>query len=314
MACYNGAHMKDEEHSVILKAIADETRLRLIRLLSKEELNVQELCEILQMPQPRISRHLSVLKQISMVSDRRDGTKAYYSVCKFTGVLEDFNDYIQSMCSSDHTDLKRLESTLEKRTKISKEFASSMAEHWDEISAGLHTPIASMFSMATLAPRGLTVADLGSGTGIMLPLLSRFASKVYSVDHSEEMLSKARKRCDQLEIDNVEYIASELTELKNKLSDCDSILLHFVLHQVASPQSLLKDLSPVLKQDGRIVIVDQMKHQDESVREKYGSLWLGFEEAQLCDWMAKAGFKDVDWLVLEDASYNGVFVLSATKK
>ena len=167
--------MKDEQHSVILKAIADETRLRLIRLLNREELNVQELCEILQMPQPRISRHLAVLKQISMVNDRRDGTRAYYSVCKFKGVLEDFQEYIDTICSSPHSDLKRLESTLKKRTEISKEFASSMAEHWDEISAGLHTPIASMFSMATLAPRGLTVADLGSGTGIMLPLLSRFA-------------------------------------------------------------------------------------------------------------------------------------------
>jgi len=306
--------MKDEEHSVILKAIADETRLRLIRLLYQEELNVQELCEILQMPQPRISRHLSVLKQINMVSDRRDGTKAYYSVCKFKGVLEDFNEYIKSICGQPHADLKRLESTLKKRTEISKEFASSMAEHWDEISAGLHSPIASMFSMATLAPRGLTVADLGSGTGIMLPLLSKFASKVYAVDHSEEMLAKARKRCDQLEISNVEYIASELKELKNRLSDCDSTLLHFVLHQVASPQTLLKDLCPVLKPGGRVVVVDQVKHDDESVREKYGSLWLGFEEAQLCEWMEKAGFKDIDWLVLDDPSSKGVFVVSATRK
>lgn len=306
--------MKDEEHSVILKAIADETRLRLIRLLYREELNVQELCEILQMPQPRISRHLSVLKQINMVSDRRDGTKAYYSVCRFKGVLEDFNHYIQSICSQLHADLTRLESTLKKRTEISKEFASSMAEHWDEISAGLHSPIASMFSMATLAPRGLTVADLGSGTGIMLPLLSRFASKVYAVDHSEEMLAKARKRCDQLQISNVEYIASELTGLKNSLRGCDSILLHFVLHQVASPQTLLKDLSPVLKKGGRVVIVDQVKHEDESVREKYGSLWLGFEETQLCSWMEKSGFKDIDWLVLDDPSSKGVFVVSATRK
>ena len=56
-----------------------------------------------------------------------------------------------------------------------------------------------------------------------------------------------------------------------------------------------------------------MKHQDESVREKYGSLWLGFEEGQLCDWMEKAGYTDVDWLVLDDASSNGVFVVSASR-
>lgn len=306
--------MKDEQHSVILKAIADETRLRLIRLLNREELNVQELCEILQMPQPRISRHLSVLKQINMVNDRRDGTRAYYSVCKFKGVLEDFTEYIGAISNSPHADLNRLDSTLKKRTEISKEFASNMAEHWDEISAGLHTPIASMFSMATLAPRGLTVADLGSGTGIMLPLLSRFASRVYAVDHSEEMLEKARKRCEQLNITNVDYIACELKKLSETISGCDSILLHFVLHQVASPQTLLGDLTPVLKPGGRIVIVDQIKHDDESVREKYGSLWLGFEETQLCSWMREAGFSDIDWLILDDPSSQGVFVVSATRK
>ena len=265
--------MSDEQHSVILKSIADETRLRLIRLLSREELNVQEICDILQSPQPRISRHLSVLKQINLVKDRRDGTRAYYSLCGLSGILEDFKAYLNSVCESDHSDLKRLENTLIKRTEFSREFAGNMAEHWDEISAGLHSPLASMFSMAGLAPRGLSVADLGCGTGIMLPLLSRFASNVYAVDHSDEMLVKARKRCEQLEIENVEYIKSELVALKKKVTECDAMLLHFVLHQVASPQTILKDLLPVLKPGGRIVIVDQQKHEDESVREKYGSLW-----------------------------------------
>ena len=306
--------MNDEQHSVILKAIADETRLRLVRLLSREELNVQELCDILQMPQPRISRHLAVLKQINLVRDRRDGTRAYYSLCNLSGILEDFKSYLTSICQSDHTDLARLDNTLKKRTEFSREFAGNMAEHWDEISAGLHSPLASMFSMAGLAPRGLTVADLGCGTGIMLPLLSRFASKVYAVDHSDEMLEKAKRRCEQLEIDNVDYITSALAELKNKVSDCDAILLHFVLHQVASPQTILRELLPVLKTGGRIVIVDQKKHDDESVREKYGSLWLGFEKDQLCDWLDQSGFDDSDWLMLDDDSSNGVFVGSATKK
>ncbi len=305
--------MKDEEHSIILKSIADETRLRILRLLNREELNVQELCDILQMPQPRISRHLAVLKQIDLVSDRRDGTRAYYSISKFNGVLGDFQNYLTALCQAYHPDIERLEQTLKKRTEISKEFAGNMADHWDEISVGLHTPIASMFSMATLAPRGLTVADLGSGTGIMLPLLSRFAEKVYAVDHSVEMLAKAQKRCQQLQIQNVEYIASELIELKKIIKNCDAALLHFVLHQVASPQTLLQELSHILKIGGRVVIVDQLKHEDESVRKKYGSLWLGFAEDQLREWLTLAGFKNIDWLILDNSSSYAVFVASASK-
>lgn len=303
--------MNDEEHSLILKAIADETRLRMIRLLHKEELNVQEICEILQMPQPRVSRHLATLKQVNLVSDRRDGTRMYYSLSSLDSDMLVLKSYIESICSQGHSDLERLSLIVAKRAEISLEFASDMAEHWDEISADLHSPLASMFSIAALTPRGLTVADLGSGTGIMLPLLSKFASKVYSVDHSEQMIDMAKKRCDQLGIQNVEYICSDLNDVSGKVIDSDALLLHFVLHQVASPSSLLKDLKSSLKPSGRIVVVDQMKHEDENVRRKYGSLWLGFEEEQLTRWFTEAGYTDIEWMLLSEDSPKSVFVASA---
>ncbi|MCH2206910.1 MAG: metalloregulator ArsR/SmtB family transcription factor [Lentisphaerales bacterium] len=303
--------MNDEEHSLILKAIADETRLRMIRLLHKEELNVQEICEILQMPQPRISRHLATLKQVSLVKDRRDGTRMYYSLSSLNSDMLVLKSYIESICAQTHSDLSRLADTITKRAETSLEFASDMAEHWDEISADLHSPLASMFSIAALTPRGLTVADLGSGTGIMLPLLSKFASKVYSVDHSEQMIDMAKKRCDQLGIENVEYICSDLNDISGKVDQSDALLLHFVMHQVASPATLLKDLKASLKPGGRIVVVDQMKHEDESVRRKYGSLWLGFEEEQLTQWFTEAGYKDIEWMLLSEDSPKSVFVASA---
>ena len=134
--------MNDEEHSLILKAIADETRLRMIRLLHKEELNVQEICEILQMPQPRISRHLATLKQVSLVKDRRDGTRMYYSLSSLNSDMLVLKSYIESICAQTHSDLSRLADTITKRAETSLEFASDMAEHWDEISADLHSPLA----------------------------------------------------------------------------------------------------------------------------------------------------------------------------
>ena len=145
----------------------------------------------------------------------------------------------------------------------------------------------------------------------MLPLLSKFASKVYSVDHSQQMIDLAKQRCDQLDIDNVDYICSDLSEVSKKIQKCDALLLHFVLHQVASPSTLLKDLKGSLKPGGRIVVVDQMKHEDESVRRKYGSLWLGFEEEQLTKWFSDAGLTDIEWMILSEDSPKSVFVASA---
>src|SRR5205823_10198103 len=64
----------------ILKTLSDPTRLRLLALVTREELSVAELQEILGMGQSRISSQLALLRQVNLVSDRRDGKKAFYSL------------------------------------------------------------------------------------------------------------------------------------------------------------------------------------------------------------------------------------------
>ena len=61
----------------ILKTLSDPTRLRLLALLMREELAVAELQEILGMAQSRISSQLALLRQADLVTDRRDGKKAF---------------------------------------------------------------------------------------------------------------------------------------------------------------------------------------------------------------------------------------------
>ena len=64
----------------IFKALSDDTRLRVVKLLQKRELCVCELMQVLDMSQPRISRHMSVLKNAGLVEDRREGKWVYYSL------------------------------------------------------------------------------------------------------------------------------------------------------------------------------------------------------------------------------------------
>ena len=66
----------------IFKALSVETRLRVIKLLEDRELCVCELMQVLDMSQPRISRHLSVLKNAGLVDDRRAGKWVHYSLSK----------------------------------------------------------------------------------------------------------------------------------------------------------------------------------------------------------------------------------------
>ena len=67
--------------AVLIKALSDETRLRIVKLLEEREICVCEFMQVLEMSQPRISRHLAVLKNAGLVDDRREGKWVYYSLC-----------------------------------------------------------------------------------------------------------------------------------------------------------------------------------------------------------------------------------------
>ena len=62
----------------VFKTLADPTRVRILRLLGQEELIVGELMDILGMAQSRVSRHLAILREAGVLSDRREGTYVAY--------------------------------------------------------------------------------------------------------------------------------------------------------------------------------------------------------------------------------------------
>ncbi len=75
---------QDLAHSLIdtFKLLADETRLRLIILLLKnQEMNVRSLCDALGQSQPAVSHHLALLRVAGFVDKRREGKHNFYHVC-----------------------------------------------------------------------------------------------------------------------------------------------------------------------------------------------------------------------------------------
>ena len=78
--------MKKNNVDRIFKAFADETRLRILSLLSRrDELCVCELIAVLRMGQSKISRHLAYLKNAGLVKDRKHGLWSYYSLSEPRG-------------------------------------------------------------------------------------------------------------------------------------------------------------------------------------------------------------------------------------
>jgi len=73
----------------VFKALSDETRIRLLKLLCERELCVCELMQALDMTQSRVSRNLGILREAGLVKDRRDGLWVFYSLDR-----KSFNQYV----------------------------------------------------------------------------------------------------------------------------------------------------------------------------------------------------------------------------
>jgi len=69
-----------EELLRVFKALSDETRLRIIKLLEQGELCVCDITTALNMVQPKVSFHLSALKEAGLIKDRKQGKWIHYSL------------------------------------------------------------------------------------------------------------------------------------------------------------------------------------------------------------------------------------------
>jgi ArsR family transcriptional regulator len=74
--------MKLQETQIIFGALADTTRFRILNLLAEGELCVCDIMQVLNVPQSKISRHLSYLRRSGLVDARKEGLWMYYSLAK----------------------------------------------------------------------------------------------------------------------------------------------------------------------------------------------------------------------------------------
>ena len=100
------------------KALSDVTRLRILNLLRREELNVNEIVSLLDMGQSRVSRHLKILTDCGLLSSRRDGLWVFYRTAA-EGNARAFLDAVANHVYTDDykDDLVRLQALLTRRAE-----------------------------------------------------------------------------------------------------------------------------------------------------------------------------------------------------
>ena len=90
--------------------------------------------------------------------------------------------------------------------------------------------------------------------------------------------------------------------------EVDAVMACMVLHHVSHPERALVEAHRVLKPGGHLVIVDLHQHDDESLRERFADLWLGFRPTDVKRWVRAAQFEvtDTDILIPERQPGGGV--------
>lgn len=273
-----------------LKALADPTRLRILGLLPEAELTVGELTAVLGMTQSRVSGHLGVLRDAGLVRGRRQGTSTYYSLAGEGEALATWNAVeatLPPMPEAKHDD-RRLAEVLAARRERGREFFDRAAAGWDDERSESLGRFAGRLALGGLLPRNLTVLDLGTGTGGLLPLLGRRVDRVVAVDMSMGMLRRARARWTDGEVP-VALVRGDAESLPLPEGTVDGVVANMILHHLSRPETVLREIARVLRPEGRAVIVDFAAHEETWLLQEEGHRWAGFAEAQLAGWCVDSG-------------------------
>ena len=302
-----------------MSALADATRSRLLLLLERHELTVGELCQVLQLPQSTVSRHLKLLGDEGWVSARAEGTSRRYRMpadrmdADARQLWQLVRGQVAALAAAEQ-DTQRLRSVLSQRSTRSREFFSSASGEWDRLRAELFGRRADLMGLLGLMDEAWTVGDLGCGTGQITQSLAPFVRRVIAVDSSPAMLDAARARLAGLE--NVETREGELEALPVGDGELDVAVAFLVLHYVAEPGEALAQAARVLRPGGRLLVVDMMPHDREEYRATMGHVWQGFEAARMEGWMAEAGLGGFRYVPLPPdpaAKGPGLFAASARR-
>lgn len=282
-----------------LTQLGDPLRLRMLRVLEREELAVGELARVLQIPQSSASRHLKVLADGDWLVRRPAGPATYYRV-----VLDDLPSDARAIWTAvrGHAagdpeagqDDARVGAVLAERMADPSTFFGRHAGEWDDLRGALFGRRFTDQALLGLIDPSWVVADLGCGTGNAAELLAPWTAEVIAVDSSPEMLGAARRRLAGH--DNVRFVQADLAEPALDAGSVDAAVCLLVLHHLERPGAVLAEMARVLRTGrggGVALVVDITEHERSDYRHEMGHRHQGFGPDAVRAMFEEAGFRGV---------------------
>jgi len=288
-----------KQASALYRLLGDEARLRLLRVLSRERLNVTELTGILGLAQSGVSRHLGLLKDSGFVEEEKDAGYSYYRVATASGepgqraVWAALQEQFEGAASDPtvRADDARLQEVLRLRKENFDEHGGADTRDGRQLVPGRSWAAWSRALGLLLPP--LTVADLGCGEGYLTVEASRWAARVIAVDRSEVVLDRARALARRRRVSNVVWKRGDLEKLPLKDGSVDVALLSQALHHAADPAHAVAEAARITVPGGRVLVLDLREHHEDWVRAKLGDRRLGFSDGELKRMLVTAGLHDI---------------------
>jgi len=301
------------------RALSDPSRLRIIALLEKQELSVNEIQEITRMGQSRISTHLSHLQDASMLRSRRDGKRTFYKLNQEGN--SELSEFVRMAIrgaseleeyAGDQTNLRRIVS---RRNEQAQVYFNQVAGRFDRVYGPGRSWEAFGHMLLRILPP-LIVADLGSGEGLLSELLARRCKKVIAVDNSEKIVQFGAAKARKNGLKNLEFRHGDLQHPPVSPQSVDLVILSQALHHAENPGAAVASAAKILKPGGQVMILDLAQHAFEKAHDLYGDRWLGFPESDLHRWLEQAGFKKIEISIVarEDQSPHFETVLASGEK
>jgi len=305
--------------SKIFKSLADETRLRIIRIFFNGNYSVNEILFVIGGKQSNISHHLKILQDSEILISKKEGANVFYRLNNFdneaAGDLITFIKKNERAIPHYNEDTKRLETISQKRKKQAEDYFNSVGLDFDFVQSNLFKNIYSVEEALSLFGQHLnTILDIGCGTGRNLPLISKFADKIIGIDSSPKMIQLSDHICKKNNL-NYELKISDIYQMPFHNSSIDGVFANMVFHHIPEPLKAITEINRIISDNGKFILIDLLSHEDQSMTDNYADLWLGFSEEEITKWLSDNNFHITNKIIKTDQNDSkNVIILVCEKK
>lgn len=286
-----------EQIATVLKVLGHPERLRILALLSRGELTVSEIVQILGLSQPRVTQYINSLESAGVIERLKEGSWVFSRIRRGNQAITALVATTLTALPEDDAilaaDRRRLEDVRAERAKVAADFFANVANDRGQL-GDEYLPQANIEAkMRTLIGQGPLnfMVDLGTGTGRILEVFADRVTLGSGIDNNIAMLKVARANLARSDLNHLSVQQGDLHATSLEAGIADLVTIHQVLHYLDDPFEAIAEAARILSDAGALLIVDFEAHLFDEFRDRYAHRRLGFTDKDIAAWFASAGLQ-----------------------